>query len=92
MSENPLVPWDVRPAHTGSHLLAMLHHEHRRRQGLPATADVPSETVLEWTERLRSRGAVVDYRPRVRGGFFLVHARPGIDTDLIRVPDPGPGQ
>lgn len=88
MSENPLVPWDVKPEHGSSYLLAMLQHEHRRRQGLPATADFPSETVLEWTEQLRSLGAVVDYRPGVPGGFFLVYARPGIDADLVRVPDP----
>ena len=36
---------------------------------------------------MRDAGAVVDYRPDTKEGFFLTYAREGIDNDLIREPD-----
>lgn len=86
--DNPLVPWRVKEEHSKKYLLAMLQREQRRRLGILESATHPAEVVLAWANSLRERGAVVTYEPDTEQGFFLTPARPGVDTDLVRVPDP----
>ena len=81
-----LIPWAVREEHRGKHLYRMLERESLRREGLPCGTQEEYEQVVQWTERLRSLGAVVDYRPWTEQGFFLTYARPQ-DVNLVRVPD-----
>ncbi|WP_412540240.1 hypothetical protein R8Z50_31165 [Longispora sp. K20-0274] len=80
-----LVPWDAEPIHQFHLLLTRLRDEERRRSG--DRLDLETHARLRaWTARLRAHGLVVDYDPTTEQGFHLVPARPGIDTDLIRVP------
>lgn len=55
--------------------------------GLPWISSTPEEKQDQWVQGLRDAGAVVDYRPDTKEGFFLTYAREGIDNDLIREPD-----
>ena len=85
--DDPLMPWEVDSSHQSSYLYLMLRREIRRRQGLPWISSTPEEKQDQWVQGLRDAGAVVDYRPDTKEGFFLTYAREGIDNDLIREPD-----
>lgn len=85
--DSPLMPWKVKDEHRSAYLYTMLRREIRRREGLPWTSTDPEEKLDQWIDGLRTEGAVVDYRPGTRMGFFLTYARPGVDGDLVRVPD-----
>jgi hypothetical protein len=87
LKEHPLVPWKVKAEHQKNYLLNQLRREAKRRMGIQSSQAHSLESVEAWADSLRSDGAVVDYRPGTREGFFLVHARPGVDLDLIREPD-----
>jgi hypothetical protein len=81
-----LIPWKVEERHGYKHALAMLRAEGRRRAGQPIS--VHSVARLEsWLKFLAEENAVVHYDPDTEEGFFYVPRRPGIDTDIIRVPE-----
>lgn len=84
---DPLVPWDVRPEHRSTYTYWMLRREVRRRAGITKEDGEGLAALDRWIAGLREAGAVVDYRPDSKEGFFLTYARPGKDTDLIREPD-----
>jgi hypothetical protein len=81
-----LVPWAVAPEHRRRYAYIMLTTEARVRAG----KEVPQrrlDMLNSWKEKLRSTGTVITYEPELEPYFFPVPARPGIDTDLVRVPD-----
>ncbi|WP_159795612.1 hypothetical protein [Puerhibacterium puerhi] len=81
-----LLPWKVRDEHRNRGHYVMLTREARRRAGLPVPED-GLRRLESWKAKLQKSGRVVHYDPDVEPYFFAVPARPGIDTDLIRVPD-----
>lgn len=79
-----LIPWRVKVEHNKEYPVRMLRLEARRRKGeaLPP----PEEKKLDsWLQFLRDNKMVVGYHPAV--GFRYIDPRPGIDTDLIFLPD-----
>ncbi|GIG62299.1 hypothetical protein Lfu02_66710 [Longispora fulva] len=80
-----LIPWEPRPIHQFHLLLTRLRDEERRRAGDQLDLETHFR-VRDWTARLRAHGLVVAYDPTSEQGFSLVPARPGVDTDLVRVP------
>lgn len=89
LKDHPLIPWRVRTEHQKNYLLNQLRREARRRMDIHSSSSHTPESVEAWANSLREQNAVVDYRPDTEEGFFLVYAREGIDTDLIREPDEG---
>lgn len=87
VGDNPLMPWVVLEKHRSSYLYTMLRREIRRREGLPWISTDPEEKLDQWIQGLRDSGAVVDYRPDTKAGFFLTYARPGLDNDIVREPN-----
>lgn len=85
--ESPLMPWTVEAHHRSSYLYTMLRREIRRREGLPWISTDPEEKLDQWVQGLRENGAVIDYRPDTKMGFFLTYARPGVDNDIVREPN-----
>lgn len=83
-----LLPWRVRIDDDNNYALRMLRAESRLRSG-GVLADRELRRLAAWKETLKANKAVVHYEPELKNGprFFYVKARPGIDTDLIRVPD-----
>lgn len=79
-----LIPWTLAPQYRDSYPVKMLRREQRRRADLPLSEAHVAE-LDRWIDRLREEQVVVAYTPTT--GFVYVPARPGIDTDLIRVPD-----
>jgi hypothetical protein len=93
---NSMIPWKVAPRHKHLWAAKMLRLEGRRRAG-----DVLSEAQLRMLDKwkinmaaLCEGGAVIHYDPDLLlsgqtapQGWHYVPRRPGIDTDLIRVPD-----
>lgn len=84
--DGTLVPWAVRREHRYNHILHMLRTEARRRGDLPVPAG-RLEKLEAWLRNLNEQDAVVHYDPDTEQGWWLVPRRPGVDTDLIRVPD-----
>ena len=87
LDHSALLPWLVRKEHRGAHHQRMLRLESTLRQG--GEVDERNRRLLEsWKKQLKAEDAVVHYQPDTPQGWFLVPRRPGVDTDLIRVPDP----
>ena len=84
--DDALVPWFVQPEHRWSTPLAMLTLTARDRAGLPVPRE-QRERLRVWIEGLQSSDSVVHYDAEQEGGWSYVPRRPGIDHDLIRVPD-----
>jgi hypothetical protein len=81
-----LIPWAVKEEHRWEFPLQMLRAEGRRRSG--KKLDPENERKLKgFRQRLHDDGTVVHYDPDTDEGFFYVPRRPGIDTDLVRVPE-----
>lgn len=80
-----LIPWMIDGKHRYKHALAMLRAEGRRRAGAPLS-DIQQKRLDSWLEFLKEEDAVVHYDPETEDGFFYVPRRPGVDTDLVRVP------
>lgn len=85
--ESPLMPWHIKKEHQSTYIYLMLRREIRRREGLPWMSKDPTANLDAWIDGIKSNGAVIDYRPDTKNGFFLTYARPGIDNDLIREPE-----
>lgn len=82
-----LIPWRVQMRHQKAYHVRMLRLEGRRRAGHKLRAE-EQRRLDSWIEDLREAGAVIHYNPDYgTEGFYAVPARPGVDTDLIRVPD-----
>lgn len=81
-----LIPWEVKSEHRWRYPIAMLRHEARHRAGMDQAAGIP-EKLAVWKANLEKDDLVVHYDPDTEDGFFYVPRRPGIDTDLIRVPE-----
>lgn len=83
-----LLPWRVRVEDDNHYALRMLRAEARLRSG-SQISDREFRRLEAWKKTLKENGAVVHYDPEVKHAprFFYVPARPGIDRDLIRVPN-----
>lgn len=81
-----LIPWRVRMGHQ-KHLYArMLRLEGRRRAG-GSLSPTQLRSLDAFLADLADSGGVINYLPEREPGWFIAPRRPGIDTDLIRVPD-----
>jgi hypothetical protein len=83
--DDELIPWAVQREHRWRYPVMMLRQEARRRAGFELTPEQIAK-LDAWKRGLADQGAVVHYEPDTEDGWFYVPARPGIDTDLIRVP------
>jgi hypothetical protein len=83
-----LVPWRVKKCHGLGYPLAMLHYEARRRQGF-SLSSLELKRLEGFKAKLQMDGTVIHYEPDSDEGWWLVPRRPGIDNDLIRVPNIG---
>lgn len=81
-----LIPWKIeRHSHARMYPYLMLSAEARLRAGVRQSGETVNRLVL-WKDKLATDGHVVDYRPNTFEVWWYVPARPGIDLDLIRVP------
>jgi hypothetical protein len=81
------IPWRrISVDHNHAYQLSMLRLASRIERGLPVRA-VDEKRLNNWIEQLKADGVVVHYEYESPDGFYYCKARPGIDTDLIRVPD-----
>lgn len=84
-STRRVIPWDVLPEHRSSGYRRAILAFHRRAQGRTLTGE--ERRNLDHVERtLRESGQVITYQKDE--GWVLVPARPGIDTGIIREPEP----
>lgn len=81
-----LIPWEVKREHRWDYPIMMLRYEARRREGFELT-DESRELVDGWLRGMERDGTVLHYEPETEQGWFYVERRPGIDTDIIRVPE-----
>ena len=82
--DDELIPWLLAEEHRWSYDARMLRVEGRRRAGAPLP-QADAARLERWRTRLEDSGCVVEYDPAT--GFRHVPRRPGVDHDLIRVPD-----
>lgn len=80
-----LIPWDVLAEHRANVALEMLQAEQRARAGHSLSAELAAR-LAAWRASLDENDFVVHYDPDTERGFFYVPRRPGIDTDIVRVP------
>ena len=84
VADEALVPWKIHPDHAHAYPPGALRMVGRLRAGRPMSPH--SLEIAEGFLRSRARtNTVVAYDPVE--GFSYVTPRPGIDVDLIRVPD-----
>lgn len=81
-----LIPWAINKEHRWMYPIVMLRMEARRREGYE-TPPERAEALDVWINKMKRDGLVLHYDPDTEQGFWLLPARPGVDTDLIRVPD-----
>ena len=80
------IPWAVKREHRHDYAIIMLRREARRRAGMHLSPE--DEYALEgWLRGVRRDGVVLHYDPDTAKGWSYEYPRPGIDTDLIRVPE-----
>lgn len=80
-----LFPWTkIENEHIRLYAAEMLRAESRRRAG-KQLSEFLERKLERFKARLKERGEVVSYDPEK--GFEYTPARPGIDTDLVRIPD-----
>lgn len=84
--DDDLLPWFVREEHRWAYPARMLRAEGRRRAGMELSKE-DARRLPAWKRQLEKAGAVVHYDPDTDEGFHYVPRRPGVDVDLIRVPD-----
>ena len=81
-----LIPWEVRREHRWAWPINMLRQEARRRAGVELT-DEQNQRVDAWLRGMKDDGTVLHYEPDTDQGWFYVPRRPGVDQDIIRVPN-----
>lgn len=74
------------PPGAAHYLVRMLRLEARRRHGLPLEPGQARRLDALLAE-MQEKDAVIHYNPRKEPGFSFQLRRPGIDTDIIRVPE-----
>lgn len=87
------IPEEWRPImtkHHRSYNMRMLRAHDRVLRNDPTLSDEERHRHQLWLDRLADDDAVVDYNPKYVDGFYFVRRRPGIDTDVFRVPDGRP--
>lgn len=84
--DEDLIPWRVEERHRWEYPAMMLRAAGRRRAGRALGGDYDSR-LDAWLRTREEDDTVVHYDPDTDEGWFYVPRRPGIDTDLIRVPD-----
>ena len=87
MSDND-IPWAVSPEHAEQEQHQMLRLASRVAGGEPVSGE-DQRRLTQWLEDLHAAKAVVHYDPAAKEGWFYVPRRPGIDSGLIREPEPG---
>ncbi len=85
-----LIPWQVAEEHRYGYPLAMLGVEARLR-AQESLRPIDSQRLTAWKLGLHEQDLVVHYDPATVQGWHYVPRRAGVDTDLIRVPDPHNG-
>ncbi|MFY1688191.1 hypothetical protein [Plantactinospora sp. WMMB782] len=80
-----LIPWTVRKEHQHLYVPQMLRALGQKRAGKALSEGVAGK-LERWLPRVQG-DAVVHYDPDTDQGWFYVPRRPGIDKDVIRVPD-----
>jgi hypothetical protein len=84
--DNDLIPWRIeRHWHERLYPYLMLNAEVRLRAGSRPVRETTNRLIL-WKEKLAKDNHVVDYQPQHPDVWLYVPRRPGIDLDLIRVP------
>ncbi|MFG3421255.1 hypothetical protein ACIBTZ_13125 [Micromonospora sp. NPDC049460] len=84
--DDDLIPWLLKDEHRWLFPIRMLRTEARRRAGKQLREE--DRVKLDaWLKRLARENIVLHYDPDTDEGWFYVPRRPGIDTDLIRVPE-----
>lgn len=79
------IPWSpIKREHANDFRQVMLRCWARTNRGLKLNRQMQAE-YDSFVVRMKDAGAVITYTPE--RGFFAVKARPGIDTDLIRLTD-----
>ncbi len=78
------IPWQIKPEHARRFDHVMLEAFSRRQQGMRNTPQREKE-LDRWLQRLDEQDAVVHYHPD--HGWVWVPRRPGIDGDVISMPD-----
>jgi hypothetical protein len=89
--DDELIPWGVKVEHRHDYPILMLRKEARRRAGLPLSEE-DEHAVDAWIAGMKEANTVLHYDPDTEDGWFYVRPRPGVDTDLIRVPDKATGK
>ncbi|MEU4561786.1 hypothetical protein AB0F72_25670 [Actinoplanes sp. NPDC023936] len=84
--DNDLIPWKLEEADRRRYQADMLRAEARRRAGRQLSPALEAK-LDRFLRRLAEERVVVHYDPESAEGFCYVPARPGIDTDLVRVPE-----
>ena len=85
---NEFIPWGkISVDHNHCYQLVQLRIGARISKGLPVR-DSDRRRFEAWEDQLRAQGAVVHYEYNSPEGFYYVPARAGIDTGLVRVPNP----
>lgn len=84
MDHTALIPWTIEPQHRRLFDHVMLEAESQRRAGKALTPS-REQQLNAWLARLSENDAVVHYHPKK--GWAWVQRRPGIDTDIISMPD-----
>lgn len=81
-----LIPWAVDEKHRWKNQAVMLRAAARQREGKPLNAQ-SLRALTSWLVSMEEQDLVVHYDPATEDGFFYVPRRPGVDMDLIRVPE-----
>lgn len=84
--DDDLIPWEVNREHRWAWPINMLRQEARRRAGHQLT-DKMAANVDAWLAGMERDGTVLHYDGDTDEGWFYVPRRPGIDKDIIRVPE-----
>ncbi|WP_240942573.1 hypothetical protein [Planosporangium thailandense] len=84
--DEDLIPWQVEERHRWAYPAVMLRAAGRRRAGREIGGEYSSR-LDTWLRARAEDDTVVHYDPDTDEGWFYVPRRPGVDTDLIRVPD-----
>lgn len=83
--DEDLVPWVVQPRHRWAYPLSMLRADALLRAGDPLQP-IDRRRLASWLANMGDGDLVVNYDPDTDEGFGYSRRRPGIDTDLVRVP------
>lgn len=81
-----LIPWAIEEKHRWAYPVAVLRMEARQRAGVELTP-TDAGRLAAWKAQLAAGDLVVHYDPETEEGWHYVPRRPGVDLDLIRVPE-----